>query len=148
MSIPSLSSVPFESNSNYYFDKACWMATSSSCGTSVPILNCLRRSRKGYWTTARQTTYGIYHGFNKVSQGIKETPLKVAAVGILSVFMLFKKVKRNVAQALMSKIFFIEQGHYTERHLVIIQRRKEAKSMTLQARKDYNRSAVEKDNDL
>jgi hypothetical protein len=73
---------------------------------------------------------------------------KVAAVGIEPVFMLFEKVKRNVAQALMSKISFIEQVHYTERHLVIIQRRKAAKSMTLQARKDYNRNAVEQDNNL
>ena len=34
---------------------------------------------------------------------------------------------------------------YTSIHLVVIQRRKEAKSRTLQARKDYNRTVREQD---
>lgn len=37
---------------------------------------------------------------------------------------------------------------YTGRHLEVIQRRKETKSMTLQARKDYNGTAREKGNGL
>jgi putative transposase len=37
---------------------------------------------------------------------------------------------------------------YTGRQLEIIHRRKEAKSRTLQARKDYNRTAREQGNDL
>jgi putative transposase len=37
---------------------------------------------------------------------------------------------------------------YTGRHIEIIQRRKEAKSRTLQVRKDYNRAAREKGNVL
>jgi putative transposase len=36
---------------------------------------------------------------------------------------------------------------YTGRHLEIIQRRKEAKSKTLEARRDYNRSARKESND-
>jgi len=37
---------------------------------------------------------------------------------------------------------------YTGRHLKVIQRRKEAKSRTLQARRDYNRTAREQDSGL
>jgi putative transposase len=37
---------------------------------------------------------------------------------------------------------------YTGKHLEIIQRRKEAKSRTLQVRRDYNRAVREQDNDL
>ena len=37
---------------------------------------------------------------------------------------------------------------YTGKHLEIIQRRKEAKSRTLQARRDYNRATREQDSDL
>jgi putative transposase len=37
---------------------------------------------------------------------------------------------------------------YSGKHLEIIQRRKEAKSRTLQERKDYNRAAREQDDDL
>lgn len=37
---------------------------------------------------------------------------------------------------------------YTCKHLEVIQRRKEAKSRTLQVRKDYNRTAREQSNTL
>jgi len=37
---------------------------------------------------------------------------------------------------------------YTGRHLEVIQRRKEAKNRTLQARRDYNRTIRERDNGL
>ena len=37
---------------------------------------------------------------------------------------------------------------YTGRHLEVIQRRKEAKNKTLQARRDYNRAIREQDSDL
>jgi hypothetical protein len=37
---------------------------------------------------------------------------------------------------------------YAGRHIEIIQRRKEVKSRTLQARKDYNRAAGKRGNDL
>ena len=37
---------------------------------------------------------------------------------------------------------------YTGRHLKLIQRRREVKSRTLQARRDYNRAAREQDSSL
>jgi hypothetical protein len=49
----------------------------------------------------------------------------------------------------LQKDFFpITADVYTGRHLVVIQRSKEAKSRTLQARRDYNRTAREQGDGL
>jgi hypothetical protein len=49
---------------------------------------------------------------------------------------------------LRNHFFLTTTDAYTGRHLVVIHRRKEAKSRTLQARREYNRTARERGSGL